>query len=138
MTRNHSSARQAFLIGVILVVVVIAAGFLRPSAKATAPQDRAASYPQLIRVWMHGEAVYPPVVRARPGKILLRAENRTQSDVALVLERLLPGAARQRTARVNTVSRALRADLVLTLGTGEYEYYHEAFPEAKGKLIIEP
>jgi len=82
--------------------------------------------------------IYPTVVHARPGRVLLRAENQTQTDVALVLERVLPGAARQRTARVNTVSKALRAEQLLTVGVGEYEFYDEAFPEAKGKLIVEP
>ncbi len=138
MIANKSSARRVVLIGAIVAVSVAGAGLLRPSAKATAPQDRSKDYPQLIRIWMHGEAIYPPIIRAKPGKILLRAENRTQTDVALVLDRLLPGAARQRAARVSTVSRAQRADLVLALGVGEYEYYDEGFPEAKGKLIVEP
>lgn len=138
MIRSQSSARQAILIGVVLVVVVAAASFLRPAATATAPQSRSASYPQLVRVWLHGDAVYPPVIRARAGKILLRAENQTQSDVALVLERVLPAAARQRAARVRTASKALRADMVLALAVGEYEFYDEAFPEARGTLIVEP
>jgi hypothetical protein len=87
---------------------------------------------------MHGDMIYPPVVRARPGRILLRAENQTQTDVALVLERLLPGVPSQRIARVNTISKALRAEQLLAVGVGEYEFYDEAFPDARGKLIVEP
>ena len=138
MIQSHSSVRQALLIGAVLVVAVAGASSFRPSVTATAPQNLSAKSPQLIRIWMHGDAIYPPVIRARVGKILLRAENRTQSDVALVLERVLPGAASQRTARVGTVSKALRADMVLTLGAGEYEFYDEGFPDAKGKLVVVP
>jgi hypothetical protein len=87
---------------------------------------------------MHGDQVYPPVTRARAGKILLRAENQTQSDVRLVLELLLPLGVRQVTARINTVSKALRAEQILTLVPGEYEFYDEAFPEVRGKLIVQP
>ena len=138
MFGQHRSTRQALVVGTVLVVLVVGASFFWSSATATAPQGLSAKYPQLIRIWMHGDMIYPPVVRARPGRILLRAENQTQTDVALVLERLLPGAARQRTARVNTTSKALRAEQLLTVGAGEYEFYDEAFPEAKGKLIVEP
>lgn len=136
MIASHSSTRHAALIGGLLAVVVTAASSLRPAATSTAAQT--ANYPLLIRIWMHGDAIYPPIARARPGKILLRAENQTQSDVALILERVLPGDARQNTARVSTVSKALRANLVLTLVPGEYEFYDEAFPEARGKLIVGP
>lgn len=135
---NHSSARKALLIGLVLVVAVVGTSFLRPTATATAPQSVTAIYPQLIRIWMHGDQVYSSVTRARAGKILLRTENQTQSDVRLVLELLLPGGLRQITARINTVSRALRAEQILTLVPGEYEFYDETFPEARGKLIILP
>ena len=138
MFGQHRSTRQALIAGTVLVVLVVGASFFWSSVTATAPQGLSAKYPQLIRVWMHGDMIYPTVVHARPGRVLLRAENQTQTDVALVLERVLPGAARQRTARVNTVSKALRAEQLLTVGVGEYEFYDEAFPEAKGKLIVEP
>lgn len=92
---------------------------------------------QLVRVWVHGDDLYPDVVKARPGKIFFRVENQTQSDVAIVVERVMPGQASQRLSRVATTGKARRADQHMTLGEGEYVFYAESKPEYKGLLIVE-
>lgn len=93
---------------------------------------------QLVRVWVHGDGLYPDVVKARPGVILLKAENQTQSDIALIVERLGPNQTSQRLARLGTVNKARRVDQVFTLSEGEYVFYAESQLQYKGLLIVEP
>ncbi|HLG13449.1 MAG TPA: hypothetical protein VJH03_02845 [Blastocatellia bacterium] len=103
------------------------------------PQGPHANLPaQLIRVFVHGDGIYPDVVRARPGEILLRAENETLGDISLVVERLDPGQVPVNVKQIKTVNRGKRAQEELALGVGEYVYYEASRPEIRGKLIIEP
>ena len=92
---------------------------------------------QVIRVFVHGDDIYPDVAWAKAGKIAIRAENEMLKDVALVVERFIPGKAPLGVARVGTQSRGKRAEQELTLEAGEYAYYEESRPEIHGKLIVE-
>jgi hypothetical protein len=98
------------------------------------PGDRA----KLVRVFVHEFDLYPSVVRTTPGKVLLRAENEKRSDIALVVERLVPGQSSQRTARIHAARHIRRAHQELTLGVGEYVFFEESRPELRGMLIVEP
>jgi hypothetical protein len=93
---------------------------------------------QVVTIWVHGEDIYPGVVRARPGRVRLRAENETQSDIVLIVERVTTGQARQEAARVHASRNIKRKDQELHLGAGEYIFYEESRPEITGTLIVEP
>ncbi|HXG94388.1 MAG TPA: hypothetical protein VNN73_18735 [Blastocatellia bacterium] len=110
------------------------------SEKASAtPQGRpAAIHRQLVRVWVHNDDIYPYVVRVKPGRILLVVENRTLTDITLIVERVLPGQARQLAARVSAVRKAIRVNGEFVLGAGEYVFYEESQPDVKGTIIVRP
>jgi hypothetical protein len=108
----------------------------QPAAAIQSPSESGRG--QLVRIWIHGEDIYPSIVRVRPGRVLLVAENETQSDVDVVLERVLPDHARQNVARVSCAQKAKRADGEVTLGAGEYVFYEQTQPEVKGTLIVRP
>jgi hypothetical protein len=93
---------------------------------------------QLVRVWVHGEDIYPQVVHVRPGRVFLRLENETQSDVALIVERVEAGRPPQNLTRLNTTRKAKRADQEIRLGAGEYVFYEETQPDFKGRIFVEP
>lgn len=93
---------------------------------------------QLVRVWVHGEDIYPQVVHVRPGRVFLRLENETQSDVALVVERIEAGRPPQNLTRLNTTQKGKRVDKEISLGAGEYVFYEETQPDFKGRIIVEP
>ena len=93
---------------------------------------------QTIRVFIHPEDIYPGVVVVKPGKVYLEAENETQSDVSLIVERMNPGQARQGVAAVRTTNQAKRNHQEVTLGAGEYVYYEESRPQQQGKIIVDP
>jgi len=96
----------------------------RLAAPGELAQGPPASRPaQLIRVFVHDFDIYPDVVRTRPGKIQLRAENETREDIALVVERVRPGQSPEPLTRIKTVSRGKRAQEELALGVGEYVFY---------------
>ena len=93
---------------------------------------------RLVRIFVHADDIYPDVVRLKPGKVLLLAENETQSDVSLVVEKVNPGQPAQRTAQVRTRQLDKRNRQEMTLGAGEYVFYEESNPRVKGKIIVEP
>lgn len=93
---------------------------------------------QTVRVFIHPEDIYCDVITVRPGKIRLVAENKTQSDVSLVLERVNPGQSPQTVAQVRTVDRGIRNMHELTVGAGEYVFYEESRPQQQGKIIVNP
>ena len=92
----------------------------------------------MVRLFVHGDTIYPDVIRVRPGKVFIRAENATLEDISVVVERVQPGQGRRVEARVKTVSRARRADQEITVGTGEYELFEETQPAYRCKMIVEP
>jgi hypothetical protein len=93
---------------------------------------------KLIRVFVHEFDLYPDLIRIKPGKVLIRAENEKRAEIALVIERVGPGQSRQQTARVSAARHLRRADQEITLGVGEYVFYEESQPALKGALIVEP
>jgi hypothetical protein len=96
------------------------------------------AYRGRVRIFLHGDEIYPDTLRLQPGRILLSAENETQSDISLIIERVIPGQGREVVANVRTVRQAKRNEQELLLGVGEYTYYEESQPEIKGTLIVEP
>jgi hypothetical protein len=108
------------------------------NAASGTPARSEAKFREMVRVFLHGDDIYPGFARVRPGSVLLRAENETQSDVALVLERVVSGETRQPVARVATSGRGKRADNEVTLDVGEYVFFEESRPEVRGRLIVEP
>ncbi len=147
--RSNTSIKRAILIGALLLLLAsvaaltrwtgIAEGVVRPSAAPLSSQGEGDTEPrQSIRVWLHGDSLYPDLILARPGKIFLRAENQTQSDVTLVLERVVAGQAPQELSRVSTLRKGKRAGQEMALSEGEYIFYEESNPKLQGRLIIEP
>lgn len=92
---------------------------------------------QLVRVWVHASDLYPSVVRVRPGKILIVAENETQGDVSLAVERVLAGGARASLTSLRTSERGKRVNREVTIDVGEYVFYSESNPALQGRLIAE-
>jgi hypothetical protein len=123
-----------FVLGGVLLVEPGGAANSSSSAPALQENTRA----RLVRVWVHGDAIYPETLRIPPGKVLIRAENETQSEINLIVERVRPGQANQSVARVRAVVDQKRANQEMTLGVGEYVYYDESQPQYKGTLIVEP
>jgi len=145
------ASKRVILLGLAVLVVATASAVVRRASSESAkpntmslseagapPQGPPDSRKQLVRVFVHGTDIYPSIVRARPGLILLRAENETQSDVTLVVERVRPGQTPAPLTRIKTIDRGKRAHEELALGVGEYVFYEESQPDIKGTLIIEP
>jgi len=140
---------RILMIGAAFVIVITTVLLVRqassasttppaPASAATPRQGRPeAEYKQMIRVWVHNDGIYPSIVYATPGKIVLRAENETRSDVSLIVERVLLGQANARLTRLITQNQAKRVHEERVLGAGEYVFYDEARPEYKGTLIVE-
>ena len=149
MKKSRNILNRLLVVSVTLALVVLSAVWMKPKSEsfvephahahsATSAQGQNEREPrQLVRVFIHNDDIYPSVVRARPGKILLKAENQTLGDVALIVERKQPGQAPAREARLATQNQARRHQQDLTLGVGEYEFYTEARPEIRGLLIVE-
>lgn len=108
----------------------------RGGAKARPQSANGATYTPMLRIFVHGDALYPDFVQIKPDIVRLRAENETSGAVALVFERVRPGLQNQAIARVSTANQAKRADQPVELIEGEYEYYDETRPEIRGKLIV--
>lgn len=96
----------------------------------------APSYKPTIRVWVHGDSIRPALARARPGEVVMRAENETGTDAALVVERMIPGQLPTPVARVVATMLGKRARQELTLAEGEYVYYEESRPLIRGPLVV--
>jgi len=127
----------------IMAALAVHTGATAELAKGDLSRSEALARPpghdrQIVTIWVHGEDIYPGVVRVRPGRVLIRAENETQSDIVLVVERIAPGAAPQAAATVSTSRRAKRADKELQLGAGEYRFYEQSQPDTMGAMIVEP
>ena len=93
---------------------------------------------QLVRIFVHGDDLYPDVVRVTAGKVLLVAENETLKDIFLVVERKNDGQPQQAIALVKTPHLDKRARRELTLDAGEYVFYEESQPQLQGRLIVDP
>jgi hypothetical protein len=93
---------------------------------------------QLVRIFVHGDDLYPDVVRVTAGKVLIVAENETQKDIFLVVERKTDGQPQQGIALVKTPHLDKRARRELTLEAGEYVFYEESQPQLQGRLIVDP
>lgn len=100
--------------------------------------ELAASFRQSVRVWVHADRVSPDLIYARPGKLILEAENETSVDINLKFERQVSGANNQLQGVVRTTRRGKRGNLEVELGAGEYVFYDESRPSIKGRLIVDP
>ncbi len=139
MTRN-SFIRIAALAAVFatLAAAAVMAGRTGESVSAKAGQSNPdVEHRQLVRVWVHGDAIQPPILYARPGKILFSVENETQSDISLVIERTVPGTANARVKSIGTQRQGKRVGEEIRLGPGEYELYEETQPQYRARLIVE-
>lgn len=151
MSKVSGSVATAALIA-LAAIVVGTAGLARVSSRASdtvnawsvpnhtspaqgqlAPEAR-----QLVRVFVHGDDIYPSGVRTGPGKLLLWVENETQSDVSLVVERLVPGQNAQAIANIKAEGLGKRASHEVTVGVGEFVFYEQSRPDVQGRLIVEP
>jgi hypothetical protein len=94
-------------------------------------------YKPRIRVWVQADDIRPSVIHTRPGPLRLSVENASGADVSLVIEKVLPGRASLRAAKMKTLSQIKRATQEIELGVGEYIFYEESRPNITGKLIVE-
>lgn len=78
----------------------------------------------------------PNLIYARPGKVILRAENETSEDIALTVERVNPGQSNQKEADLQTSNKAKRVDKEVNLRPGEYVYFVPSRPSLAGKIIV--
>jgi hypothetical protein len=128
-----------FIIGcVIFSATATGARLWKGRTGETAVASQGVQFRQSIRVWVHGDRVSPDLIYARPGKILLEAENQTVGDISLKFERQVAGGNPQTQGIVKTTRKGKRANLEVTLGAGEYVFYDEARPAIKGRLIVNP
>jgi len=100
-------------------------------------QTLAPFFRQMVRVFIHGDDLYPCAVTVKPGRVVLRVENQTQTDASLMLEQILPGQAPLLIANVRTLLGAKRVDQELVLAAGTYVYFEENHPTIRGKLIVQ-
>ena len=110
------------------------------AAKPVAPSQQEnprANRVQIVRIFAHADDIYPGFARVRPGRVRLVAENETQKDVSIVLERVNPGASRTAVLQVNSLLREKRSSGELTVGAGEYEFYVDGNPDVRGTLIVD-
>lgn len=124
--------------GVIFFSAAVGGRLWKGKAKESAAAPQRVQFRQSIRVWVHGDRVSPDLIYARPGKILLQAENETGGDISLKLDRQVAGRTPEEQGVVRTARRGKRSSLEMTLGAGEYVFYDETRPEIKGKLIVDP
>jgi len=111
----------------------------KPTTAYVARQDQGPpQFTRTIRVFIHPEDIYPGVVVVKPGRVRLVAENQTQTDVSLIIERVIPGQSRQGVAAVRTANHAKRKHQDVALGEGEYVFYEESRPEQRGRIIVDP
>ena len=99
-------------------------------------QGGAVEFRTTLRVFIHPDDIYPRLVRVRPGKVVISAENNTQKDIAIIIEPAsTPG---HNLGRVAAAVRDKRNKHEYTLGAGEYVFYEETQPKRQGKLIVDP
>lgn len=144
---STQSMRRAIWLGSILVLMMLGGLAIKPAnsastlntgSKSATTQESSDKGRQLIRVFIHEFDLYPSLVRVRPGKVLLSAENEKRTGVALIVERVSPGQAPQRAARTSVARDLKRAGQELNLGTGEYVFYEESNPKLTGRIVVEP
>lgn len=143
--------RRLFIFAVAMLMLATAPVFLsgakKESGKASSlsgkratpasPKPQAAASNGVLRIWIHGEDIYPDSVRMNPGTVMLVAENQISSDFTLVLEQVAPGQAPQLTSTLSAAQHVNRVNQTLTLSNGQYIFYEQSRPEVKGKLIVE-
>ncbi|MEW6209452.1 MAG: hypothetical protein AB1631_13865 [Acidobacteriota bacterium] len=148
MSRNHvSKIRIVLLVALVLLIGTTAVVVSRVGSREVVPsvsasgseaQERGQTqHRQLVRVWVHGDAIQPPVIYAQPGRILFKADNETQSDISLVIERVNPGQANARVTAMGTQRKAKRVGQEMTLSPGEYAVYEESQPQYRATLIVQ-
>src|SRR5438552_12428671 len=117
MLRINVSKRRALLFVVVFVLLITGTTFVRrasstssgtslrgsiePSAPVQLPP--APLFRQMVRVFIHGDDLYPCALAIKPGRVVLRVENQTQTDASLMPEEMLPGQAPLLIANVRTV-----------------------------------
>jgi hypothetical protein len=96
------------------------------------------AYKQRIRFWIMNDDIRPSVIHASPGILRLSAENLSDGDASLVIEKAAPGQARARAVGMKILRRVKGATQEAELGVGEYVFYEESRPNITGRLIVEP
>ena len=143
---NPRKQMNGILLGATLVFVaatMMTAWSRSPGGRSSAASSGGASQGQgdvtpgdLVRVFVHEFDLYPDLIQRRPGRMLLRAENEKGADIALVVDRVDPGASPQRAARLHVAQNVKRAVQELTLGVGEYVFYEESTPALRGRIVV--
>lgn len=127
-----------FIVASAFLTVKAIGGYLRSGRERKANLSaQNVSFRQTIRIWVHGDRVSPDVIYARPGRVLLEAENETSTSINLKLERHIPGQSSHFQSLVRVAKRIKRASQEVTLAEGEYVFYDEARPAIRGKLIVD-
>lgn len=103
---------------------------------APAQIGSAGSFAPVIRVWLHPDDIYPDVVRVKPGKVLLMAENQKATGISLIIEKVLANQSKQAIASISASDIARRAGNVLDLSPGEYIFYDQSRPDLTGAIIV--
>jgi hypothetical protein len=124
--------------GMIVSATTVGRRLWNNKARVSAAAAQRVQFKQTVRVWIHGDRVSPDLIYARPGRILLQAENQTGGDISLKFDRQAAGENPEAQGVVRTARQGKRASLEVTLGAGEYVFYDETRPGIKGKLIVDP
>jgi hypothetical protein len=133
--------RRLFFTGVTLLLLATASTFMSGAKngglKGSPLNQQGIVSKPLLRIWVHGNDIYPDLVRVNPGTFRLQAENQAAYDISLILEQVADGQAPQHITTISVAQPANRANQILTLSGGEYVFYEQARPEVKGRLIVE-
>jgi hypothetical protein len=150
MSKTNVDVRRGMLIWIPIFVLIISSTFLcwaisgarvtvaAGSGSSPVNIQESALLLQSLRVFVHPDDIYPLVERVRPGRLMLRAENRRQADVVLVLEKVVPGQANQAVTAIRARAATIRTSQEVNVGEGEYVFYEESRPEIRGTLIVKP
>ena len=104
------------------------------AAATGAAQTGQPEFKSTVRVFIHPDDIYPRVARVRPGKVIISAENNTQTNVTILVgPALSPGQA---VGRLTSPVQEKRSAGEFTLAPGEYVFYEQSRPRRQGRLIV--
>jgi hypothetical protein len=106
-------------------------------ATVDAGSPKSVASKQLLRVWVHGDDIYPDVVQVNHGTVLIQAENQVSADITLVVEQIVEGLAPQQITTISAAQHASCAKQTLTLSPGQYVFYEQSRPGVIGKMVVE-
>jgi hypothetical protein len=150
-TGRLSIGRALVFTATLLALAMATALMIRPGSarvsRLPASDNEARAYEQtgavtdaapILRVWVHPDDIYPDLVRTKPGRVILMAENERTTDISLVVARLIFGQSNQTVASISVSNIAKRAGNVLDLSAGTYIFYEQTRPDLTGTIIVAP